>query len=90
MPGKAAQQMMREIAKDTGLSDEYKKLHGHAEKNEFRRRFLEQKLAAAKEKLQVKTNKHTVVDSSVGTYMSFYRVWEMEGKDKAGFQAISP
>lgn len=86
--GGVAQVVMRDIAKDPSLKDEYKKLHGHAAKNAFRKKFLETKLAAAKEKLHVKREKHTVVDSSVGTYMSFYRIWEHEGKDPAGFKAI--
>lgn len=88
LPGRVQQKAMREIAKDPGLQEEYKKLHGHAEKEEFRRKFLEAKLAAAKDKLQVKQQKHTIVDSSKGSYMSFYRIWEQEGKDEAGFKAI--
>ena len=35
----------------------------------------------------VKTREHSTVDRTIGTYLPFRKVWEMEGLDKPGFQA---
>jgi hypothetical protein len=62
-------------------------LQGHAAKAEFRRKWCEAKLEEAK-KAQIQEKRHTITESTNGSYLSFRKIWEAEGLDEDGFKAL--
>ena len=88
-PGKIASQFTRELGKDAETRKEYEALTSHKDKAEFRSRWAALKLKQCTSKLELmKTEVHTMDDTSKGTYLPFRRLWEQEGLDKTGFEAL--
>ena len=84
-PGAAGQVFQREMKKNTPQAAEYKQLKTRQAKADFRKQWAQMKLEAAK-KSAVKQQKHIITEGIEGQYMSFKRVWDMEGSDKCGFE----
>ena len=77
------------MGKDTSDAEEYRSLTTRPAKLEFRQRWVAQKLAEA-ERRQIKKTVQMESSETIGTYMSFRRIWDAEGSDRAGYQAIMP
>jgi 3-oxoacyl-[acyl-carrier-protein] synthase III len=75
------------MRKGSAEAEDYKKLIGHAAKAEFRRKWCEAKLQEA-QKLQIQEKRHTITESTNGSYLSFRKIWEAEGLDEEGFKAL--
>ena len=86
-PGSLGQQFTRELKKSQEDLEEYKSLVGQEAKKRFRARWLDKKLGEAKSRA-VKAVKQSQSEEKVGNYVSFKRVWDLEGSDIAGYKAF--
>ena len=87
-PGAVGQCFARDLKKDKELCHDYKGLVGRAAKAAFRQRWAQSRMEAAS-RACTKEEKHTFAEEAAGQYLPFKRIWELEGADKAGFQAIT-
>ena len=85
LTGPMGQQFTREMKKHKESFQEYKGLTGVHAKKAFRDQWLNKKLEDAKCRV-IKSQKFTILDEKNGVYISFKRVWDLEGSDMDGYQ----
>jgi len=87
--GAMAARLRRELIKDQDKALEFKGLVGNEAKAQFRQNWANEKLKAARRKLDLLKEQSLQQSEEVhGTYLPFRRIWDQEGADMEGYMAL--
>ena len=81
------QKFMRDNPPNSEMGKRYAKAASNGARKALRLEWAQQVVENAEARL-VQTDQEETVDESVGEYLPFYVIWEKEGKNQAGYEAV--